>query len=181
MFIKNYISGGWAESEDYGWNGGAFEMFDSCNRNKIIGNTIVDCGGIAEFGAFAANANSVDNLFAYNKIINCGNLSWINFSGTFTCNATNVQYFNNVIIENSASRFTGPNFKAGVVTQRVLDKLTLMGPEPSLLNFSRNSPNTVVYNLRNNIFVLASGVILSSTVSSRLHLNNIYRLTNGRT
>ena len=147
----NYISGGWAESEDYGWNGGAFEMFDSCSRNKFLRNTIVDCGGIAEFGAFAAAATSVDNVFAYNKIINCGNLSWVNFNGTFAINATNIQYINNIIVENSLSRFSGPNTGAGIVTPRVLAKIAA---EPDLLAFSSGSPSATVYVLKNNIFNL---------------------------
>lgn len=181
----NYISGGWAESEDYGWNGGAFEMFDSCSRNIIRRNTIVDCGGIAEFGAFADDATSVDNLFAYNKILNCGNLSWINFSGTFTITATNVQYFNNVIVETSVSRFSGAtianggNLGRGVVTPRVLAKISA---EPDLLAFSSGSPATTIYNLKNNIFILQTGqkIARSSTVASKTsHTNNIYQFTNG--
>lgn len=175
----NYISGGWAESLDFGFNGGAFEMFDSCNRNQFLRNTIVDCGGIAEFGAQSGDAVSVDNTYSYNTIINCGNLSYINFSGQFTCTATNVQFFNNIIIENSASRFSGPNTGMGITTPAALAKIS---PEPALLTFGNGSPNTTIFNFKNNIVLLQNGnkVIQNNTVETKtVHTNNIYKLTGG--
>ena len=168
----SYFSGNWAASYDYGYNGGAFEMFDACSRNKFLYNTMVDCGGIAEFGAIAVNTVSTDNLYAYNKIINCGLLNWCNLTGSYTTNVNNTQYFNNVIIENNLSRFSGPNNGAGVTTN----------PPASLEAFSYNgSPSTTVYNLKNNIFQLSSGINVLSTyaVSKTTHANNIYKLSNG--
>ena len=50
MISHNYINGAWAESLDFGWNGGAIEMYNTCMLNKIIHNNIIDCGGVAEFG-----------------------------------------------------------------------------------------------------------------------------------
>jgi len=173
-----YISGGWAESEDYGWNGGAFEMFDNCNGNKFLYNTIIDCGGVAEYGAFANAATANDNLYAYNRIINCGNLSWVNTNGTFAIQANNIMYFNNVIIENYQSRFSGPNTGAGIVTPRVLAKVAA---EPDMLAFSGTPTASVVYNMRNNIFLLRTGakVVRSSGVANKTtHQNNIYCNTN---
>ncbi|MBU3714435.1 MAG: hypothetical protein FGM46_05745, partial [Ferruginibacter sp.] len=128
----NYISGAWDESLDFGWNGGACEIFNSCNRNKMMYNTIYDCGGVAEFGADMSGAVAADNLFAYNKIINCGSLSWSNISGVFTINVSNVQYFNNVIIENNASRFSGPNTGSGITTPSAL---ALIYPESFLFAY----------------------------------------------
>ena len=174
----NYVSGGWAESEDYGWNGGAFEMFDNCNRNKFLYNTIIDCGGIAEYGAFALAATANDNLYAFNRIINCGNLSWVNTNGTFAMQASNIMYFNNVIIENYQSRFSGPNTGAGIVTPRVLAKVA---PEPDMLAFSGTPTASVVYNMRNNIFLLRTGakIVRSSGVANKTtHQDNVLCNTN---
>lgn len=174
-----YISGGWAESWDYGWNGGAFEMFDNANNNRIMYNTIYDCGGIAEFGAYVSGATAQNNLIAYNLIIDCGNLSWVNFGGTFAIQASNIQYINNVIVESPNSRFSGPNTGAGVVTPSILAKIS---PEPDLLAFSSGSTVANVYTLKNNIFYLATGqkIVRSATVASKtIHENNIYRFVSG--
>lgn len=176
---NSYISGGWAESWDYGWNGGAIEFFDICNNNKIMYNVIEDCGGIAEFGAYVRGATANNNLIAYNRIINCGNLSWCNTTGTFAIQVANVQYYNNVVIETPFSRFSGPNTGAGVVTPSILAKIA---PEPDLLAFSGTPGASVVYNLKNNIFYLATGqkIVRSATVASKtIHENNIYRFVSG--
>ena len=168
----SYFSGNWASSYDFGYNGGAFEMFDSCSRNKFLYNTITDCGGVAEFGAAVVNAIATDNLYAYNKIINCGLINWCNLTGSYTTNVNNTQYFNNVIIENILSRFSGPNNGAGVTTN----------PPATLQSFSYNgAPSTTVYNLKNNIFQLSSGINVLSTyaVPKTTHANNIYKLSNG--
>ncbi|MEO7046170.1 MAG: hypothetical protein ABI091_12745, partial [Ferruginibacter sp.] len=172
IITHNYFSGNWASSYDYGWNGGALEMFDACSRNKIMYNTMVDCGGVAEFGAYVASTVSSDNLFAYNKVINCGMLSWCNLSGSYTTNVNNTQYFNNVVIENSLSRFSGPNNGAGVTTNPY--------PSTELFAYNGNPPSTV-YNLKNNIFVLSTGinVLRTSSVAKTTHANNIYQLSNG--
>ncbi|MBS1757866.1 MAG: hypothetical protein JSU03_11350, partial [Bacteroidetes bacterium] len=172
IITHNYFSGNWAASYDYGWNGGALEMFDACSRNKVLYNTITDCGGVAEFGAYVSSTVSSDNLFAYNKITNSGMLSWCNLSGSYTTNVNNVQYFNNVIIENSESRFSGPNNGAGVNTNPY--------PSTELFAYNGNPPSTV-YNLKNNVFILSTGinVVRSSSVAKTTHNNNIYQLSNG--
>jgi hypothetical protein len=61
----NIISGAWAESQDYGWNGGAFEFFNSSSFNKISNNTVIDCAGLAEFGGLNKNQFSKDNTQFY--------------------------------------------------------------------------------------------------------------------
>jgi hypothetical protein len=113
----NYISGAWAESLDFGWNGGACEMYNNCSRNKLSHNTIYDCGGVAEFGAQQAGAYAADNLFEFNKIINCGTLTYCNIAGNFAIQVSNIRYFNNTIIEDANSRFSGPRTGEGSFIQ----------------------------------------------------------------
>jgi hypothetical protein len=175
----NYISGAWAGSADFGWNGGACEMFNHCNRNVISHNTIYDCGGVAEFGGQRKDAFSEDNLFAYNKIINCGSLTWCNISGVFSIRVSNVQYFNNTIIENNTSRFSGPNTGKGITDPGLL---SLIKPEESLFAFNGSPDATTVFNLRNNVFHLSTGiaVVKNGTDLSKIsHENNMYYLKGG--
>src|SRR5205085_6445971 len=112
----NFITSAWAESLDFGWNCGAIEKFNTCNRNKIINNYISDCGGIAEFGGYKKGSYAEDNLFAYNMIVNCGTLSYCNLTGPLPTVVSNIQYFNNTIIEDNNSRFSGPKNGEGITT-----------------------------------------------------------------
>jgi hypothetical protein len=146
---NNYIAGAWSASLDYGWNGGACEIFNSCHRNKLMYNTFYDCGGISEFGAYESNASANDNLIAYNKIINCGGLTWCNISGNFAIQVSNLQYYNNVIIENNASRFSGPNTGAGLTAQYQ----ALISPESRLFAYNGSPSASVVFNLKNNVLI----------------------------
>jgi hypothetical protein len=175
IIMFNYLSGAWSESLDYGWNGGCFEMFDECDSNIVMYNTIVDCGGVSEYGAFADNVVSSGNVYAYNKIINVGGVAYVNVNGTFDMEPDNLCFFNNVIIENDDSRFSGPNTGAGN-TQPV-------SPEADQFSFNGSPIASVVYNLRNNIFSLVTGIDVarSSSASKITHQNNFYRLLSGGT
>lgn len=176
--VNNYIAGAWSASLDYGWNGGACEIFNSCHRNKLMYNTFYDCGGVSEFGAYENNASANDNLIAYNKIINCGGLSWCNISGNFAIQVSNLQYFNNVIIENNASRFSGPNTGMGLTAQYQ----ALIGPETLLFAYNGSPSSAAVFNLKNNVFQLSTGLdVVRSNDSKTIHANNIYKLSGGST
>jgi hypothetical protein len=175
---NNYIAGAWSASLDYGWNGGACEIFNSCHRNKLMYNTFYDCGGISEFGAYESNASANDNLIAYNKIINCGGLTWCNISGNFAIQVSNLQYYNNVIIENNASRFSGPNTGAGLTAQYQ----ALISPESRLFAYNGSPSAPVVFNLKNNVFNLSTGLdVVSSNDPKTSHANNVYKLSSGST
>lgn len=173
----NYISGAWAESYDYGWNGGAFEMFGINTNNTFRRNTIVDCGGVAEYGSggYPEATAATNNIYELNKIINCGNLSWINYSGPFTIDASGVRYYNNVVVENNQSRFSGPNTGAGAVTAYVLARIF---PETSLFNYSSGSPTGPIYILKGNIFHVQNGqkIVASSGVAGKTtHDHNVIK------
>lgn len=174
----NYISGAWAESLDFGWNGGACEMYNSCSRNRFIHNAIYDCGGVAEFGAQEKNATSVDNLFAFNTIINCGMLTYCNTNGEFAIQVSNVQYFNNAIIEDINSRFSGPNTGKGIVTE---GPKALIMADKELFAFNGDPLAATVFNLRNNIFQLSTGINVARKSGNEKyqHEDNIYLLQSG--
>jgi len=174
----NYIRAAWAESEDFGWNGGAFEMYNHCNRNRISNNTIIDCGGIAEFGAQRKDAFSKDNVFAYNKVINCGGLTWCNIAGVFKIEVSNIIYKNNTIIENEASRFSGLNAGKGLFNH---GPKSLAKPEKVLFAFNGNPTATNVFNLQQNIFYIKTKMDLvnAEAASKLVHEGNIYFLPGG--
>ena len=175
----NLITGAWAESLDFGWNGGAIEMFNTCNRNKIIHNNISDCGGIAEFGGFKKGSYAEDNVFADNLITNCGTLSWCNLTGPLPTVVSNIQYLNNTIIENNNSRFSGPKTGEGITTPGPLSKIT-----PDKFLFAYNGPTDVdvIFTIKNNNFILSTGIAVAkkaNDMSKYVHEKNVYRLSNG--
>lgn len=174
----NFIRGAWAESEDFGWNGGAFEMFNHCNRNRIANNTIIDCGGLAEFGAQRKEAFSKDNVFAFNKVINCGGLTWCNIAGVFKIDVSNIIYKNNSIIENDDSRFSGPNTGKGLINP---GPKSLAKPEKVLFAFNGNPSASNVFNLQQNIFYIQTrmDLINPDAASKSLHDGNIIYLPGG--
>jgi hypothetical protein len=117
-FSHNFIKGAWGRSgrisDCWGLGGVAFDMFCVKNSNFSY-NTIIDCSGMFEIG----NLDKYDTLsgswydtFAYNKIINCGQMGYIHGSANdvFRGNNRNIACFNNVYINNNTSRISGPNF-----------------------------------------------------------------------
>ena len=154
----NYFSGNWAISYDYGFNGGAIEAFGPTSRNKIMYNTIIDCNGVMEFGS-AHGGGAAYNLIAYNLLINNGMLTWVNTNGTFAIQVSNVQYFNNTIVD---------------INNRFKDE--------GLFGFSGSPDADTVFNLKNNIFYLGSGLAVlkaNQDLKKISHENNIYHLFNG--
>jgi hypothetical protein len=139
-------------------------------------NTITDCEGVSEYGG-VTGTTAADNMIAYNKIINCGQLSWVNTTGTFAMQGSNVQYFNNVIVENNLSRFSGPNTGSG--NSHPLAQY----PSQELFAYSGTPNASVVFNLKNNVFNLSTGidVVRASCAAKTTHADNIYKLSGGGT
>lgn len=174
----NYGSGAWAYSSAFGWNGGGIEMFNTCDSNNINYNTFIDCGGITEFGATASSQTCKGNVVAYNKIINCGNIAYGNFGSSFPVTPDNNQYYNNVYVENSYSRFSGPNFGTGATNFPTWPTL----PVPETLIFANaGSPSaTTVWKVQNNIIQNENNMDVYQSSSSKFsHLNNLYKLSGG--
>ena len=160
IISDNNISDCWATSYDYGYLGGAIEIFNSLiNNNKILYNTFNNCSGFLELGGESAGY-AINNLVAYNKIINCGQTATIHnrIDGSFI-NVTNLRLFNNVIVE----------------TKRQFNPVSSMFwyADPTIMD---------VVILRNNIIWLSTGenVVNNNLDTTKLvHVNNIYKLVGG--
>ena len=164
---NNYIKGAWCWSEAFLTDGGALEFINNNINTRIMYNTFVDSQGIAEIGANIQTPKQVsrDNVFAYNKIINCGSFSYISGSGNFAIDTYNNSFYNNVFVENANSRFSGPNFGSGF-TQFPSFSGCVGGPpytgatgpciKPSngLFNWKNGLTATTVWNMSNNIVCL---------------------------
>ncbi|MEO8768986.1 MAG: T9SS type A sorting domain-containing protein [Ferruginibacter sp.] len=169
---NNYVSGGWAESLDFGYNGGFCEMYGACNRNKFFYNTIIDCNGLSEFGGTGSN---LDNLYAYNKIIDCGAMYWVN-SGA---EAGNIQFFNNTVIETNNSRFSqgSANAGAGVVTPEAISHLNTDG---YMFAYNGSPAASVVFNLKNNIIQISTPLKIARSGEAKMaHDYNVAKLSGG--
>jgi hypothetical protein len=107
---NNYFHDCWAQSFDYGYDGGGVEFYEEgvpVENNFIAYNTFYDCNGTFEHGSNSdgiANNPIQNNVFAYNKVINCESLFYINNRGQYLCYVSNLQFYNNVIIQTNTTR-----------------------------------------------------------------------------
>jgi hypothetical protein len=117
----NYVKGAWAKSgrvsSTYGLGGVGLDMFN-CRNTRITYNTFIDCSGMFEIGSIDYLDTTVGckyDTFAFNKVINCGNMGYIHGStGSFVGNNRNIAIFNNVVINNNKSRMNGPSFGSDI-------------------------------------------------------------------
>lgn len=156
----NYFKDCWALSYDYGYDGGAVELYGTnISHNRIFYNTAIDCNGFVEVGS-ATNGTSNGNIVAYNKVINCGSAGTFQTSGTFAVKISGFQYYNNNFIE-TVKQFAKPT---------------------NLFYSSLKTPPSGMLILRNNIFWLSSGVNAYPTYLNNaavIHSDNIYRMAYG--
>ena len=159
IIMYNKFESCWAYCYDYGHDGGAIEFFGlNMNENIVEFNTAIECDGFAEVGS-NADGTAIDNLFAYNKIINCGPLGVFHNDSGFTVMVYNTNFFNNVIVDN----------------HKLFESVT------GLFWFGDNTKADVVF-LKNNIVWLTSGVnFVNNNIDTlkMVHEHNIYRMTNG--
>ncbi len=163
---SNTFSGCWAPSIDYGYDGGGVEFYEQgaiIENNLIAYNTFYDNNGTFEFGGQSAGANPIqNNIVAYNKFVNCSSVFYINNSGQYKASVSNLQLYNNVILQTTASRTGNKRMFGMAVTEATTNIITL----------------------KNNIFFLSntsSFVATSSLFSSNnlINSNNVYTLQNG--
>lgn len=118
----NYVKGAWGKSgkvsSTQGLLGVGCDIFN-LKRSKICYNTFIDCSGAFEIGnidnvSFESGAQY--DTFAYNKIINCGQLIYLHGASDdpFGGYVKSIFCFNNVCINNNISRIAGPNFGADI-------------------------------------------------------------------
>jgi hypothetical protein len=174
--LNNLFTECWAQSFDYGRDGGAVEFFGvsssrSVNNNLIAYNTFYHTNGWAEFGAekaLSGDSTAYDNKFYYNKIINCGGMyaHWQNpqpTGNTFSIKMSGTEFYNNILVINESDWRGTPIF-----------------------DLRTNYPWSDVMLVKNNIFYV-SGVtgetIYDSTLAGTalVHTNNIYNLATGVT
>ena len=161
--IRNHIQDCWANSFDYQYDGGAIEMYGPVSNNGILYNTAIDNLGWMEFGS-NTGAQALNNLVAYNLLINNGSVCWINTGNGFGVNVQNLQLFNNNIIETNAPRIAYITSLIGIFTM------------PSVTN---------VISMKNNIFWLSTPVNITDPVTQLfngpqlIHQNNLYHMTGG--
>jgi hypothetical protein len=162
--IHNRIEGCWAPSYDYQYDGGAIEMYGyAVSNNKILYNTAIDNLGWMEFGS-GSGGTALNDLVAYNLLINNGHVFWINVGNGFGMTVLNLQLFNNNIIETSAPRIANVTSLIGIFTT------------PTVSN---------VINSRNNIFYLTTPLNITDPVlqpfngQQLVHQNNLYYINGG--
>lgn len=154
---KNTIKGAWSWAETFSWNGGAIEFINSNSNTVVRYNTFIDCPGIAEFGSNTAGQVVSNITFCYNKIVNCSSVSYVNTAGSFAIAASDIKFYNNVIVENTESRYVGPNFGAGAEnfpTNQTGSCPRLPYPSTYLWRYNTAGPTTPnLFEIKNNAFI----------------------------
>jgi hypothetical protein len=167
---NNYFHDCWAQSFDYGRDGGGVEFFeegDTIMNNIVAYNTFYDCNGVFEHGSNndgIANNPIMNNKIYYNKIINNNSVVYINNSGQYRTKVRNLQFYNNVIVQ------TLPNNNP-------------VGSSGIMFSMATSDTATGIIVLRNNILQVSGGLPITRsgqfTGTNLTHTNNIYKLSNG--
>ncbi len=167
IITRNYFHDCYAVSYDYKYDGGGIEFFeegDTISGNVIMYNTFYDNNGTLEHGSNSdgiANHPIQNNTFAYNKVVNCEGLLYINNRGQYKTRVKNLMVYNNVIVETSVPRLG-------------IGRDVSMATSDTTIN---------IVNLRNNIFTLINGFSVAKstlfTGPQLTHTNNVYQVTGG--
>lgn len=173
----NNIKECWANSYDFGYDGGVVELFgQQMNNNLIMFNTAVDCNGFLELGS---DENGVANntILAYNKIINCGTTGNFHNDTIMFIATNNTQFFNNVVIE-TKKQFAPAGELFWFANFSRLDSLILRNNifwNTSGINFLRNNSDTNRIIHTNNIYLMRGGA-LGFTVNNNEYLTKAERI-----
>lgn len=203
LIKNNLIQGSWAyanpNSSSQGKLGGGLETINDFDSSLIIYNTFFDNSGAMEFGQNdGIQYGPNDDTFAYNKFINNSAISYVNVTGTFACTAARLHFWNNVIIENSNSRHTGPNFGKDVlgdgqsfINWSSWPSFPLNPSDPNnfpssnkLFGYGNDANVTAdtLYDIRNNIIWNTNGFTEIKHPNTRTKIkyrNNLFRLSGG--
>lgn len=164
VVTKNIVRDCWGTSSDYGFDGGAFEIYGGApiSNNEISYNTAINNEGFFEMGSYG-NVVSNDNKIFYNKVINNGRVFIINQGNGFTVNVTNLMIYNNLFVETVKQR-TGSIYYLGTWNKPAINQ------------------NMVI--LKNNIFFTRTPINVAFQgatfpAGTLVHENNIYRMAGG--
>ena len=169
VITNNTFSGCWAESYDYIYDGGGIEFFEEgaiIENNIIAYNTFYDNNGSFEFGSSndgIANNPIQNNIIAYNKFVNCSSIFYINNNGQYKTSVSNLQLYNNVIIQTTSSRTGGKRMFGMAVTESAVN---------NIVTFKNN-----IFYLSNTGSLVATSSLFSS--NNLVNSNNVYTLFNG--
>jgi hypothetical protein len=159
----NQIHDCWANSYDYHIDGGAIEMYGPVCNNRIMYNTTSENLGFMEFGS-GSGGQALNNVVAYNLLVNNGHVFWINSSSIYSLDVRNLQFLNNNIVETHAPRI----------------------PEVRNLIGIMNTPTVAnVLTMKNNIFWLTSGQNITDphwqpfNGPQLIHQNNLFHMSGG--
>lgn len=156
QILHNYFHDCWATSFDFGYDGGAVEMFgDGSSNNRIMYNVMYDCNGTMEVGS-DNGGTSQNNIIAYNKLINNESVIYFQNSGPFIVNPVNFQIYNNVIIETVVGR---------------LNNSRLIG--------SRSAMTTGTLKFKNNAVLTLTSIDVSASGANIENDHNVYNLGSG--
>ncbi len=113
-----YFKDCWALSYDFGYDGGAIEVFGAnSSNNRIVHNIAIHCNGFMEFGS-SEGGSSNNNYVGNNLIINCGDLLYVNNEGPYAINIQNLVLENNIVIQ-SIEQLTRPKYLMGMAAKPV--------------------------------------------------------------
>lgn len=163
LITKNYFHDCWAQSFDYGVDGGAIDIYaDNGNLtgNTITYNTFIDCNGIIEIGG-SGGYTVANTTLAYNKMLNNGSICYISNSGTYLTYVNNLKFYNNVIVETEAYR-------------NISNAMFAFKTAPT-------TPNSLI--LKNNVIQLYGTIDVCraqwSNAGALVHENNVFKLGSG--
>ncbi len=179
--VGNYMADAWAFSDAFSpfFNGGAIEAFNTVDSCFFGYNTITSCSGLVEFGATAGASTFKMDTFCYNKILNVGDVSYVNVSGAFAGQPDQICFFNNDIVENDSSLFSGP-----YGGRLMHDFPTWPSGYAAVYRcfYNNGSPSaSTVYVLKNNLIRNYNNFTVILTPSKTTHTYNGYNLSGGST
>lgn len=160
---NNKIQECWANSYDYNLDGGAIEMYGEVSDNKILYNTASDNIGFMEFGS-GWGGHALNNLVAYNLLVNNGHVFWINSTSVFALDVRNLQFYNNNVVETKTPRLPDVRNLIGIMSTPWVSNVLTMKNNIFWINTSSNitDPNFKPFNgpqlvHQSNVFHLNGG------------------------
>jgi hypothetical protein len=158
---RNYFHDCIAQSVEFGYDGGAVEFYaGGISGNVVTYNRIENCLVLSEFGSGSGGTIS-NTVYAYNRLINNGCTFYVNTSGGFAVSISNIQLYNNTIVE-QRQNVVGDTYMIGLQTA--------VGTAGQIV-----MKNNIMY-LRAGIDVCRSGQFTGSQLT---HTNNLYNLGSG--